>query len=485
MVGSLVFCLPVYRKILDVRPSWLLREEIDTAPAPRKTPWTHLATLLPGLGLVLFLAILLSHTPLQGLGFTAGMMGLVVLFALIARLFFAGCRRWSATPSLTWRIVWRNLHRNRVAASAAFIALGMALLLANLIPQVERGLTAEIGQPEGFELPDLFLIDVQEEQRESLYRFFAEESSVLSPMAPMVQGRIVSINGLSFASWRQRHGNGDDWGLRRTEFNFSSRERLDASETVIKGEPVPPTPWSGTANQPFAISMEQEFGERLHVGIGDHIVVDILGIEMEGQVVNLRKVRWNSFQPNFFMLVQKGVLDDAPKTYLASVSRVEKDKQAALVNRLTTVFPNISVIDVRATVEQLSRIAGQLGLSLRFMAGLAMAIGLVTVISITRQEVLRREREINLFRVLGAGTSRIRLVLALEFTVLAAAPTLAALLMSMLCSLAISWSMFDHVWQFQWHSAVMLFLATTLTCVVIALLAAGSVIRRRPTALLN
>ena len=73
--------------------------------------------------------------------------------------------------------------------------------------------------------------------------------------------------------------------------------------------------------------MEQEFGARLQVGIGDRMVVDILGIELEGQIVNLRKVRWNSFQPNFFMLVQTGVLDEAPKTYLASVSRVEKEKK--------------------------------------------------------------------------------------------------------------------------------------------------------------
>jgi len=484
-LGSLVFCLPVYRKILEVRPSWLFREEIDSATASRKAPWIHFAALLPGLGLLLLLAVLLSHTPFQGLGFLAGMLGLMALLALIARLFFAGCRRWSGTSSLTWRIVWRNLHRNRFAASAAFVALGMTLLLANLIPQMERGLTAEIGRPEGLVLPDLFLVDVQEEQRELLHRFFRGEAADLSPLAPMVQGRIVAINGLPLARWRQQHGNGDDRGLRRTEFNFSSREELDASETVIAGEPMPATPWQATANRPFAISMEQEFGERLHVGIGDRMVVDILGIEMEGQVVNLRKVRWNSFQPNFFMLVQKGVLEDAPKTYLASVSGVGKDTKEALVDRLTAAFPNVSVLDVRATVDQLNRIAGQLSQSLRFMAGLAMAIGLVTVISIIRQEVLRREREINLLRVLGAGTTRIRSLLVLEFAALAAAPALAALLLSILCSLVVSWAMFDRVWPFQWQPAALLLLAAISTCILIALLAAGSVIRRRPTALLH
>ena len=73
--------------------------------------------------------------------------------------------------------MWRNLYRNRLAASAVFVALGMALLLGNLIPQVEKGLTAEIGQPEGLELPDLFLIDVQEEQQQPLHLFFQSDDN--------------------------------------------------------------------------------------------------------------------------------------------------------------------------------------------------------------------------------------------------------------------------------------------------------------------
>ena len=58
----------------------------------------------------------------------------------------------------------------------------------------------------------------------------------------MIQGRIVSINGLPFAKWRQQLRNGDERGLWRTEFNFSSREQLDTSETVVAGPPMSPFP---------------------------------------------------------------------------------------------------------------------------------------------------------------------------------------------------------------------------------------------------
>lgn len=483
--GSLLFCLPAQLRLLAVRPLWLLHDLPANDPSPRSTRLKQLAAALPSVGLLVALTLQVSHSPRQGLGFTAALLSLIVVFSAIAHVLLAGCRRWSQATNLTWRIVWRNLYRNRIAAAAAFVALAMTLLLANLIPQVEQGLATEIRQPEGLERPDLFLIDVQEEQRQPLRLFFEHEAARLSPLSPMVQGRIVSVNGQPFAQWRQLHQGEDDRGLRRTEFNFSSRDQLDPSETVVEGPPMPTASWSADGNQPFALSMEREFSERLQMKIGDRMVVDVQGIELEGRVINLRKVRWNSFQPNFFMLVQKGVLDEAPKTYLASVSRVGEDAKQGLVNRLTAAFANVSVIDVRGTVAQLTAIADQLSQSLRFMAGFAMAIGLVIVASIARQEVLRREREINLLRVLGAGVGRIRVLIMVEFALLGSMAALTAALVSFLCSLAISWLIFDRLWRFHWQSSVLLLLAATLICGLIALLAADSVIRRKPAALLN
>ncbi len=115
------------------------------------------------------------------------------------------------------------------------------------------------------------------------------------------------------------------------------------------------------------------------------------------------------------------------------------------------------MIDVSGTVERLSALTAQLSQSLRFMAGIALATGLVTVVAIARQEALRREREINLLRVLGGGIGRIRTLMMLEFALLGGArAALIALLLSLCCSLGISWLMFDRLWQFQWLSAILL-----------------------------
>lgn len=485
-LGSLLFCLPACLPLVRVRPLYLLQAGAG-ASATRSSGGLLVlaASSVPGLIMLALLAIFLSGSLVQGAVFTAGLVGLVLFLLLAASLLLAGCRRWSQTSNLSWKIVWRNLYRNRVSAIAVFVAIATVMLLVNLIPQIEKGLVAEIGQPAGLEQPVFFLVDIQEEQQQLLRDFFQGAGPVLSALAPLVQGRIVSVNAVPFIQWRSQRAGAEQRGLRRTEFNFSSREQLDAAETVVKGPPMSTVPWTEETKQPFAISIEQQFSERLGVTIGDRLVLDIQGIAMAGRIVNLRKVRWNSFQPNFFLLLQKGVLDDAPKTYLASVSRIAPEQRQAVVHRLVERFPNISVIDVTRTVAQLGAIAGQLTSSLRFMTGLALATGLVVVASIARQEVLRREREINLLRVLGAGIGRIRTLVMLEFGFLGGTAALVALVLSYGCASAVAWLLFDAHWRFQWLSGLMLLVVTPLLCAMIALLAADAVIRRKPTALLG
>ncbi len=484
-VGSLLFCLPVYLPLLRVRPLYLLQEGAAESDTHRSKILLLIASMVPGVLMLTLLAIFLSGSLKQGAVFAAGLVTLILFFSLTASLILARCRRWSQTSNLSWKIVYRNLYRNRVSAIAVFVAIATVMLLVNLVPQIEKGLVAEIGQPVGLELPVFFLVDIQDEQRQPLRDFFQSTGPVLSPLAPMVQGRIVSVNAVPFAQWRMQRQGAEQSVWRRTEFNFSSREHLDATEIVVKGPPMSTQPWSDETQQPFEISIEQQFSERLGVTIGDRLVLDIQGIELEGRIVNLRKVRWNSFQPNFFMLLQKGVLDDAPKTWLASVSRIAPEERPAVVNRLVDRFPNVSVIDVTQTVAQLESIAGKLISSLRFMGSLALATGLIVVGAIARQEALRREREINLLRVLGAGIGRIRTLIMLEFGFLGGAAALVAILVSYGSSSAVAWLMFDAIWGFHWLSGLLLLTATPLICAGIALWAADGVIRRKPTALLG
>jgi len=66
--------------------------------------------------------------------------------------------------SLPLRLALRQIAREKAATLAAFLALGLGVLLANLIPILEGGILSEVRTPEKMEQPSLFLFDIQEDQ---------------------------------------------------------------------------------------------------------------------------------------------------------------------------------------------------------------------------------------------------------------------------------------------------------------------------------
>ncbi|MBF0201507.1 MAG: ABC transporter permease [Desulfamplus sp.] len=488
--GSVIFCLPVFAGIYTLKPVVLLRGIDETGGVALGNPGTKesknsiikkefIISALSGVPALLtfwILAVWQSGSMEQGTIFFAVFFAVMVIMAIIGFSMIALVEKFCATPRVMIKIALRNLHRHKVSSMACFVTIAMGAFLMNLIPQIKNGIQEEIARPEGLKIPGFFLIDIQPEQLSPLGEFLHDNGLALTNASPMVRGRITSVNGEAF---------NDKGTFRRREFNFSCRESLDISETIIKGKALNPEPWDFESDLPMEISLEEGFAERLHLNIGDSMTFDIQGIPMEGRVVNLRKVRWNSFQPNFFILFQKGVLDDAPRTYLASIPQMPQKERMELQNDLVRNFPNISVLDVNRTVNQMLGITDRLTFAINFMAWLAVGAGLVVLFSIVRHETRKRSWEINLLKVLGAGFSHVRLIVLVEFGFLGFSAAIFAVLLSLAASYGISWLFFEGLWSFGWGYALLSIAAITGISILTALAAAGRVIRQKPVSLLN
>ena len=59
--------------------------------------------------------------------------------------------------------------------------------------------------------------------------------------------------------------------------------------------------------------------------LGDVLRFFVAGREVEARIASIRKVNWDSFQPNFFILLSPGALDDMPTTYISSM-RIETEQ---------------------------------------------------------------------------------------------------------------------------------------------------------------
>lgn len=478
VAGSIIFSLPVFIKIFDVKPLILLRGRLSTTTSFFK----QFLSALPGVFAFILISIYAAGKLTNGLVFVGGFALAIGILFLIGQGFVRFCKKLSQSPTPAVKIAFRNLYRNKWASLSIFVTIALGTFLISLIPQVQNGVQSEIMRPDGLKIPVFFLVDIQEEQKDAFVSFMKKHDGVISNLSPMVRGRILKRNNQPFH-------NGPDTSQRRRgrrlEFNFSFRETLDTSETITQGEPLLTQYWSWESDTPFEISVEESFAKQNHIELNDILQFEIQGIPFTGQVKNFRKVRWNSFQPNFFLLFQNGVLNDAPKTYLAAVSQVPPDQRQQLKNKIVEEFPNISVIDVTQTANMLLEITNKLSLSIRFMAWLAIAAGLISIFSIARHEAWNNRDQVNLLKVLGSQYQTIRTIIILEFGCIGFFAALFAILLSYGFSFGISWYFFDSLWQINGMMSIAILILTTLVCMVTALSASKKVMDIKPIHLLN
>jgi putative ABC transport system permease protein len=237
--------------------------------------------------------------------------------------------------------------------------------------------------------------------------------------------------------------------------------------------------------EPAEMSLEVRFAERLKVGVGDRLSFEVQGVPIEGRVVNLRRVRWTSFEPNFFVTFQPGVLEDAPRTVVAAVPELPPEAKSALQTQVVRAFPNVSIIDVAATVDRLLAIVGQMSLAVYVMALLALGAGLAVLVAIAHHQAERRIPDVTLLKILGTGFGRLVAMALVEFGLLAGAASLLGAVLSVVAAYVLSWTVFDRLWTLDARLPAALAVGATLVSTLLAAAAVGASLRTPPRQLLG
>ena len=466
--GSLLTCLPMLARLAGVQPATLFQEGHN----PELTlGLKHAAWWLPVLVLFWFLAVVTARGLTLGSLFTGIFFAATLIFAAAAWFLMQTLNRLVSPRSrLAWWLAALGLARHRIATMASFVALALGALLINLIPQIRGVLEHELAHPSTASLPSLFLFDIQDEQLEPLQQSLHEQQTKLSFFSPLIRSRLISINGTSVeagASPASRFSEETKQELRRG-YNLSYRAALSASEELVSGTPVTPL-YRTELGVPAQLSIEEKFADRLGLHLGDLLRFDVQGVTAEGVIVNTRRVHWTSFEPNFFIEFQPGLIDDAPKTWVASIPSLPQTAKDLVQASLVRNFSNVSIIDVSATIERLLGILAQMERALTFMATLSLLAGFAVVFAIARYQSLKRLPDITLLKALGTNFSTLRWTSVMEFGILGAAASGVGAALSIGGAFALAHLLFDQLWSFTWQVPVMTTLALTLSTTIIGL----------------
>ncbi|MBM3988758.1 MAG: FtsX-like permease family protein [Planctomycetes bacterium] len=131
-------------------------------------------------------------------------------------------------------------------------------------------------------------------------------------------------------------------------------------------------------------------------------------------MTSLRKVEWESFGINFFLVAEPGALDAAPHFRLAA-ARLEPQAELRLQGALAADFPNVTPIRVRPILDKVLNVVSKLALGVRVLGLFTIVSGLVILGGVATSTALQRGREVALLKTLGLTRLGVVRLFALEY----------------------------------------------------------------------
>jgi putative ABC transport system permease protein len=243
--------------------------------------------------------------------------------------------------------------------------------------------------------------------------------------------------------------------------------------------------YNASSAKPAEISVAYKYAESLDLDLGDQLEIEISGVPITAEVVNIRRVRWTSFQPNFFVQMQPGVLENAPQTYIATLHNLNRESKEETQDFLVSNFPTISILDVERTGKKILEIVSQMTWALQVMAGLSILAGIIVLYSLAREKTRQQRWEINLLKILGASFKDLKNLVRLEFGLLALSASILGVLLSLATSYLLADKIFDRVWSFHLGLPLSVILGVTLLSLLVTEIATRRVLKESPSSLLN
>ncbi len=346
-------------------------------------------------------------------GFALAGLFFAVLSWLVFRLlpaWSAGTRTSDGVPGIVswaWQSTRRSLQRRGGALALQIQGVAMALTALFLLTIVQADLVNAWRLSTPPDAPNRFILNIQSEQRFEVAQAIRAAGLGQPMISPMVRGRLVAINGKSI----QPSDFSDDRAQRLVdrEFNLTYAKTIPEHNRVIAGAAMDP--------DLMQVSVESGIAKTLGLNLNDRLVFDVAGEPHEVTVQNMRALRWDSMQVNFFMILTPAALKDAPQSWITSV-HVPMDSRGQptvdLTRRLLGQFPNLTVFDLSALVNQLQRILSQVITAVQLLFGFALASGVLVLWAALLSTRDARLREAAVFRALGASRRQLSLAQTME-----------------------------------------------------------------------
>jgi putative ABC transport system permease protein len=454
------FGLPPVLQLARVPPLRVIRRDVGTIKA------ASLGVLLAGVAGFVALLLAVSSDIQLGLVTVGGFAAALALFAGAAWIAVQILRhavpranqpRWWTLGTTAPR--WLVLATRQIAARPAFAvlqvsALSVGLMALVLLVLLRTDLVRSWRQATPPDAPNRFVINLQPDQSQAFQAALVKAGVKRYDWFPMIRGRLVAVNGRDVAP--ADYVDERAQRLVDREFNLSHAAQMPDHNTIVAGR------W--TPEEVGGLSVEDGVAQSLGVKLGDSMRFDIGGQIREGRITSLRKVDWGSMRANFFVMFTTSELPDLPATQLAAF---RAPATPGFDSGLSRQFPNITNVDISASIAEVQRILDQVIRAVEFLFAFTLAAGLVVLFAAVSATREARAREYAVMRAMGAGSTLLQRVQRAELLGVGA---LAGLLASA-AAMAVGWALARYAFQFEWQPSPLVPLAGSAAGALLALAA--------------
>jgi len=431
------FALPPLLRLRGVPPMRVLNRSFAALPP------ASLLAYVAALAASLVLAVQVTGDLKLALWVLGGLAGLAVAAGVVGFLLLQLLRGLQHRLHGNWRLGLAALTRRRMLAVMQLVGLSLSLCALLLLAVIGPGLLQQWRERLPADTPNYFLINIQPEQRDSVLAALQGLGADDASIEPMATGRLIAINGKpplrvdrTPAEDTQPQGEGqrDDDDENRP-LNFSWRSTFPPANTLVNG-----TFWKPDSTAAEA-SVEIGWAKRYGVYPGDRITIAVGEQQREFSVTSVRKADWNTFRPNFFVLLNPNAVGDTPHNLLSAFHLPAG--QAAGLGALVRAQPNLSLLDVDAVISQVRDVMERVAQAVQLVMVFSLLAGVLVLLAALQATAGERRYDSAVLRTLGATRRQLRGAVLVEFGALGALAALLAVGAAAVIGVAVSQKVFE------------------------------------------
>ena len=389
------FAGPPLLGLAQVSPMRLIRKEFELVTM--STIWVVLIAFITCAGLIWMAARDGKLAIWVGVSFMAALL----VFAVCARFIIWLLSKYQQ-QDFAMQFAITAISRRAGFAVMQMTALAIAIMAILLILLLRQDLLSTWQGTIPPESPNRFMINVQTDQKEGITQTLERGGLSKPDFYPMVRGRLIEVNGREVTPADYAEDNARR--LVDREFNLSYMDQLPLGNRIVAGSWI-----QGASPQ---ISMETGIAKTLKLKLGDQMTFEVAGEKVTAPITSLRKLDWGSMRVNFFVIMPSAQLSNMPQSWITSY--YQKPNQESLDFQLSQAYPNITLVDVSASLQQiqdvLNKLSAALGLLFIFTI-IAAVLVLIAAIASTQDE---RYRNAALLKAMGASKKQLAQIARLE-----------------------------------------------------------------------